>query len=61
MLRLAISLLAFNAGVTVAIVDNKGPSATLDAMMHMHEEFDDVVDRIFDGPADVLVGTKASF
>lgn len=34
--------------------------AVLDSMFHMHADFDEVLDIIFDGPADVLVGTKAS-
>lgn len=57
-----ILLLAFHDRTypAVAVATARGAPATIDAMMHMHEEFNEVLNRVFDGPADVLVGTKAS-
>lgn len=62
MLRSVTLLLALNVSAfrPAALAQSSRPAAALDAMVRSHEEFDDVLDRIFDGPADVLVGTKVS-
>ncbi|KAL8438879.1 hypothetical protein Efla_005359 [Eimeria flavescens] len=57
-LLLALSVNTRNA----AAVANAGePPAALNSMLQMHEAFDDVLNSLFDGPADVVVGTKVSF
>ncbi|CDJ38049.1 hypothetical protein, conserved [Eimeria tenella] len=41
-----------------AVGSTRGAAAAFTAMMETHKDFEEALDLVFDGPADVLVGTR---
>lgn len=57
---LSLSLLHAAAMHAAAVGSTRGAAAAFTAMMETHKDFEEALDLVFDGPADVLVGTRVS-